>query len=75
MIFCKGCTAIRSTGDGTVIARNVIRYKPGAVLITARGFQFDYENIHYSYRDKFTVFFQEAAREFSSPKLTASRRP
>ncbi len=28
------------------------------------GFQFDYENIHYTYRDRFTVFFHEAAREF-----------
>jgi len=28
------------------------------------GFQFDYENIHYTYRDKFTVFFHETAREF-----------
>ena len=28
------------------------------------GFQFDYENIHYTYRDKFTAFFQEAAQSF-----------
>ncbi len=28
------------------------------------GFQFDYENISYTYRDKFTAFFQEAARAF-----------
>ncbi|HYG98264.1 MAG TPA: glycosyl hydrolase family 18 protein [Terriglobales bacterium] len=28
------------------------------------GFQFDYENIKYTYRDRFTVFFKEAAREF-----------
>ncbi len=28
------------------------------------GFQFDYENIKYTYRDRFTVFFHEAAREF-----------
>ncbi len=28
------------------------------------GFQFDYENIHYTYRDKFSAFFREAAGEF-----------
>jgi spore germination protein YaaH len=28
------------------------------------GFQFDYENIKYTYRDRFTAFFHEAAREF-----------
>jgi spore germination protein YaaH len=28
------------------------------------GFQFDYENIHYTYRERFTTFFHEAAREF-----------
>jgi spore germination protein YaaH len=37
-----------------------------------RGFQFDYENIHYSYRDKFTVFFREAAREFHRHRLELS---
>jgi spore germination protein YaaH len=36
------------------------------------GFQFDYENIHYTYRDKFTVFFKEAAREFHRHKLQLS---
>lgn len=36
------------------------------------GFQFDYENIHYKYRDKFTVFFREAAREFHKHKLQLS---
>jgi spore germination protein YaaH len=36
------------------------------------GFQFDYENIHYSYRDKFTVFFREAAREFHRHGLQLS---
>jgi spore germination protein YaaH len=36
------------------------------------GFQFDYENIHYSYRDKFTVFFREAAREFHKHGLQLS---
>jgi spore germination protein YaaH len=36
------------------------------------GFQFDYENIHYTYRDKFTVFFREAAREFHKHKLQLS---
>ena len=36
------------------------------------GFQFDYENIHYTYRDKFTVFFREAAREFHRHKLQLS---
>jgi len=36
------------------------------------GFQFDYENIHYTYRDKFTVFFREAAREFHRHKLQIS---
>src|SRR5205085_5835421 len=36
------------------------------------GFQFDYENIHYTYRDKFTLFFQEAAREFHKHKLQLS---
>jgi len=28
------------------------------------GFQFDYENIHYTYQERFSVFFREAAREF-----------
>ena len=36
------------------------------------GFQFDYENIHYTYRDKFTVFFKEAAREFHRHHLQLS---
>ena len=36
------------------------------------GFQFDYENIHYTYRDKFTVFFQEAARAFHRHHLQIS---
>jgi len=36
------------------------------------GFQFDYENIHYTYRDKFTVFFKEAARTFHRHKLQLS---
>jgi spore germination protein YaaH len=36
------------------------------------GFQFDYENIHYTYRDKFTLFFKEAAREFHRHKLQLS---
>ena len=33
------------------------------------GFQFDYENIKYFYRDKFTVFFHEAAIEFHKHHL------
>ena len=33
------------------------------------GFQFDYENIKYFYRDKFTVFFHEAALEFHKHHL------
>jgi spore germination protein YaaH len=37
-----------------------------------QGFQFDYENIHYTYRDKFTVFFREAAREFHRHHLELS---
>lgn len=41
-VFCDGCTGIRSSGEGTVIARNVIRFKPGVVLPTARGYQFDH---------------------------------
>ena len=36
------------------------------------GFQFDYENIHYTYRDKFTVFFREAARAFHRHGLQLS---
>ena len=36
------------------------------------GFQFDYENIHYTYRDKFTVFFGEASREFHRHHLQLS---
>jgi spore germination protein YaaH len=36
------------------------------------GFQFDYENIHHTYRDKFTRFFQEAAREFHKHRLQLS---
>jgi spore germination protein YaaH len=37
-----------------------------------QGFQFDYENIHYTYRDKFTSFFREAAREFHRHGLELS---
>lgn len=37
-----------------------------------RGFQFDYENIHYTYRDRFTAFFREAAREFHKHRLELS---
>ena len=37
-----------------------------------QGFQFDYENIHYTYRDRFTVFFKEAAREFHKHGLQLS---
>lgn len=33
------------------------------------GFQFDYENIKYFYRDKFTLFFHEAAQEFHKHRL------
>ena len=36
------------------------------------GFQFDCENIHYTYRDKFTAFFREAAREFHRHGLELS---
>ena len=36
------------------------------------GFQFDYENIHYTYRDKFTLFFREAARAFHRHGLQLS---
>jgi spore germination protein YaaH len=36
------------------------------------GFQFDYENIHYNYRDKFSAFFREAAREFRKHRLQLS---
>jgi spore germination protein YaaH len=36
------------------------------------GFQFDYENIHYTYRDRFTAFFREAAREFHKRNLQLS---
>src|SRR6185503_1141667 len=36
------------------------------------GFQFDYENIHYTYRDRFTVFFEEAARQFRKHRLQLS---
>ena len=36
------------------------------------GFQFDYENIHYTYRDKFTLFFRQAAREFHRHRLQLS---
>src|SRR5215471_18866348 len=37
-----------------------------------QGFQFDYENIHYTYRDKFTQFFKEASREFHRRALQLS---
>jgi spore germination protein YaaH len=37
-----------------------------------QGFQFDYENIHYTYRDKFTQFFREASREFHRHGLQLS---
>jgi spore germination protein YaaH len=36
------------------------------------GFQFDYENIRYTYRERFTVFFHEAAREFHRHGLLLS---
>lgn len=36
------------------------------------GFQFDYENILYTYRDKFTTFFREAARCFHRHGLLLS---
>jgi len=36
------------------------------------GFQFDYENIHYTYRDKFTQFFREAAGSFHKHGLELS---
>ena len=36
------------------------------------GFQFDYENIHYSYRDKFTRFVREAAYRFHQHALLLS---
>src|SRR5205085_8188300 len=36
------------------------------------GFQFDYENIHYSYQDRFSVFFREAARAFHRHGLLLS---
>jgi spore germination protein YaaH len=36
------------------------------------GFQFDYENIRYTYRDKFTLFFREAARAFHRHRLILS---
>jgi spore germination protein YaaH len=36
------------------------------------GFQFDYENIHYDYRNRFSLFFSEAAREFHRHGLLLS---
>jgi spore germination protein YaaH len=36
------------------------------------GFQFDFENIKYTYRDRFTAFFREAAREFHRHHLLLS---
>jgi spore germination protein YaaH len=36
------------------------------------GFQFDYENIKYFYRDRFTTFFHEAATEFHRHGLLLS---
>jgi len=36
------------------------------------GFQFDYENIKYYYRDRFTTFFHEAATEFHRHGLLLS---
>lgn len=36
------------------------------------GFQFDYENIRYTYRDRFTVFFKEAAVAFHRHGLQLS---
>src|SRR5215469_16269323 len=36
------------------------------------GFQFDFENIHYTYRDRFTAFFKEAAKEFRKHRLQLS---
>jgi len=37
-----------------------------------QGFQFDYENILYTYRDKFTQFFKEASHEFHRHGLQLS---
>jgi spore germination protein YaaH len=37
-----------------------------------QGFQFDYENIHYTYRQKLTRFFEEAARAFHKHGLQLS---
>jgi spore germination protein YaaH len=36
------------------------------------GFQFDYENIHYDYQNRFSLFFKEAAREFHHHGLLLS---
>jgi spore germination protein YaaH len=36
------------------------------------GFQFDFENIHYTYRGRFTAFFREAACEFHKHGLQLS---
>jgi spore germination protein YaaH len=36
------------------------------------GFQFDYENIHHTYRDRFSAFFREAAAAFHQHGLVLS---
>jgi hypothetical protein len=36
-VYCSGCTAIRTSGNGTRIADNVIRYEPKVVRPTANG--------------------------------------
>ena len=64
---------MHSVLDSPVARARAIRYLLYYALRDGYiGFQFDYENIRYTYRDKFTAFFQEAAREFHRRHLLLS---
>ncbi len=36
-VFCTGCVAIKTSGDGTFVGYNVIRYRPGVIRPTYTG--------------------------------------
>lgn len=64
---------MRTVLDDPVARARAIRYLLFYALRDGYiGFQFDYENIHYTYRDKFTEFFREAARSFHRHGLLLS---
>jgi spore germination protein YaaH len=64
---------IQTVLDSPDARARVIRYLAYYALRDGYlGFQFDFENIHYTYRDKFSLFFEEAAREFHRHQLQLS---